>query len=245
MKRGRWLSIAGTALSAVALALVQGCSDRGVLAPTDPPAADRARMSTTDGPAIPDQAGLIFQHSSMYTFFPTLALDPAIPGDVWAIRDTGKNRLHLRIRAEGLEPGHVYSTIFFGFNNAAACVAPVGASPCGPFDLLGNPAAEATTVWVTAKIADDRGRLRESFYVDGDEPPIVVNGSGFIDYAIAQVSVSLRDQGPAQSDPALLEMQLSVPGSNCLTTSMGGGLGNGTYFCNVPQIAVLRAPASP
>lgn len=73
-------------------------------------------------------------------------------------------------------------------------------------------------------------------------PPFVISGHGATDYGIAQVSVGLRDQGPAQPDPALLEMQLSHPGSNCLPTSPGGSLGNGTYFCNVAQISVLTAP---
>jgi hypothetical protein len=235
MIRNRWLPIAGAALSAAAVTLVQGDA--------------RAAASAAEAPGF----GLVFQHSSMWgTLGGTLAnpvplaLVNPISGDVWVIRDSSRNTVHVRIRAEGLEPGHVYSTIFFGFNDPAACVSPQGPSPCWSFDLLSNPAAEATSFRVAAKIADEKGRLDESLYVRGDEAPsLVVFGSGFVDYGVASLNVALRDQGPAQSDPELLALQLSNPNSNCLQTPLGIGLGNGTYDCSLPQIAIFAAPGGP
>lgn len=228
MKNSKWLTIAGAALAVAAVAAVP----------------ERA-ASAAEAPGF----DLSFQQSSMWGTMGrtpgTFVLVNPIQGDVWVVRDGSRNTVQMRIRAEGLHPGHVYSTIFFGFNNPDACVSPQGPSPCWSFDLFANPAAEATSIWVTAKIADKKGRINESLYVEGDAPPLAVVGSGFIDYGVAHLNVGLRDQGPAQSDPESLEMQLSVPGSNCLTTSLGGGLGNGTYDCFLQQIAILAAPGSP
>jgi hypothetical protein len=129
------------------------------------------------------------------------------------------------ISTSGLTQGHVVTLWWAIFNNPQHCAAP---PTCAPSDL-NNPAVNGSLQFGGGVIvgaggrADFKGYLAEGdntgFYLNPAFPNMPNPAPGIVDTKKAQIHLSIRTHGAANSDPTILQQQLtSFPGGCAVST---------------------------
>jgi hypothetical protein len=129
------------------------------------------------------------------------------------------------ISTSSLPAGHVVTLWWAIFNDPRACAGVV----CAPPDL-NNPLVNGSLQFGGGEIVGLNGRADFSGYLEvGDNTgfyrlPMFPNmpdpAPGIVDAKGAQIHLVIRDHGPASSDPAILQQQLSsFPGGCTVATS--------------------------
>jgi hypothetical protein len=138
------------------------------------------------------------------------------------------------VSTSNLSPGAAYTMWWVIFNNPEFCV-----DGCGGDDFS-NSAVNASVFFADGKIIDPDGLGTFSSQIGIGElpnPNQVELGNGLFNPLTAEVWNVVRDHGPASSDPALLEAQLTTFNGGCSLTP-----GDGGFPCRDEQLAVFATP---
>jgi len=113
------------------------------------------------------------------------------------------------VHSRNLVPGDAYTVWLAIFNDPESCT---GGCDMGDFGL-----PTASVIWAgIGGIANDEGNLNVKSQVDEGDPPGAVNfGPGLTDAEGAAIHVVIRRHGPASSNPATLEQQLTTFNGGC------------------------------
>lgn len=122
------------------------------------------------------------------------------------------------ISTSGLTPGNVVTLWWAIFNNPRACAG----STCAPLDLA-NPEVNASLQYGGGYLVGINGRADFSGYLGaGDNSgyfilfPTQPNPApGIVNPKVVQIHLVIRDHGPANADPAILQQQLTTFGGGC------------------------------
>lgn len=183
-------------------------------------------------------------HSKTFRFFSA----QGIPADSSVVKGSsakltrGDSVVWIRVNTTDLLPG-AYTNWWIIFNNPAACT-----DGCDSTDF-GNPAVMASVFWATGGIVGQNGvghfqaHLEEGVLPSG--PGQVAFGPGLLDAQSAEIHYVLKYHGPASSDPAILQKQVTTIYGGCI-----GGPGQGPdpvvghqiFPCYDPQATMLPGP---
>ena len=126
-----------------------------------------------------------------------------------------KDNYAIDFTARELTPGNAYTLWIMGWDKPRKCENPC---VCVASDW-GNEEIEPTIMGgTTGRVADEYGQLDLSTVLEYGELPTGDNQvlwGGPIKNRRAQITLVLRDHGPASEDPEVLEAQLSSHGGGC------------------------------
>ncbi len=120
------------------------------------------------------------------------------------------------ISTSGLTPGHVVTLWWAFFNNPRACTY----SPCSPSDL-NNPSVYGSLQYGGGYLVGANGRADFSGYLglydNTGSYQLFPNqpNAGLLYPRSAEIHLIIRTHGPASTDPAILNQQLSTFGGGC------------------------------
>jgi hypothetical protein len=135
----------------------------------------------------------------------------------------------------GLTPGGTYTFWVIIWNNPEAC-----AAACDGTDF-GNTAVGASGVNGDGAIADVNGNATYATTLVAGDPGHhqVIFGPGLTNPMGAEISLFIRNHGPASADAAELLEQTSLVQGGCTPESSATGTGTGTFICWDPYNAVF------
>jgi hypothetical protein len=123
------------------------------------------------------------------------------------------------IDTNGLTPGDAATNWWIVFNNPQFCSPP----GCGSKDFPqngGDPKVEASVYWATGAIVDAHGFVHFAAHqlVGGAAPGQVLFGPGLLDRN-AEIHIVTRTHGPASTNAATLNAQLTTFGGACSSSN--------------------------
>ena len=138
------------------------------------------------------------------------------------------------VSTSNLSPGAAYTMWWVIFNNPEFCL-----GGCGQDDFS-NAAVNASVFFADGEVIDLNGLGNFSAQVGIGQLPSpnqVELGNGLLNPLTAEVWNVVRDHGPASSDPALLNAQLTTFNGGCTLTPA-----DGLFPCRDEQLAVFSTP---
>lgn len=138
------------------------------------------------------------------------------------------------VSTSNLSTGAAYTMWWVIFNNPEFCV-----GGCGEDDFS-NPTVNASVFFADGEVIGSNGLGNFSAQVGIGQlpnPNQVELGNGLFNPLTAEVWNVVRDHGPASSDPALLQAQLTTFNGGCTLTP-----GDGLFPCRDEQLAVFSTP---
>lgn len=138
------------------------------------------------------------------------------------------------VSTSNLSPGAAYTMWWVIFNNPEFCV-----GGCGEDDFF-NPTVNASAFFADGEVIGLNGLGNFSAQVGIGQlpnPNQVLFGNGLFNPLTAEVWNVVRDHGPASSDLALLNAQLTTFNGGCTLTP-----GDGLFPCLDEQSAVFSTP---
>lgn len=148
-----------------------------------------------------------------------------------------KENIGLEFNARNLTPGNAYTLWVLGWSRPRKCADPC---ECNIFDFGNEDVKPSMFGAITGRVADQYGQLSMEAvqnYMELPEGEGQVLFGGPIADRRAQITLVLRDHGPASSDPAVLENQLTQWGGGCDTNEcvdVAVSRHRGAY-CKVPR----------
>ena len=169
---------------------------------------------TTQAVAQSGESGNVKTSITSVTNFTHTAVIPAAGASL----SRNNNGVFTNISTSQLTPGHVVTLWWVFFNNPKACVGDV----CAPSDLA-NPDVNGSLQYGGGYLVGINGRADFSGYLGvGDNtgyfilfPTMPNPAPGLVNPKSAEIHLVIRDHGPASSDPAILQQQLTIFGGGC------------------------------
>lgn len=125
------------------------------------------------------------------------------------------------VHAAGLVPGNVYTLWVTTFNYPKNCAT----TPCSPADVPQSPAddnvAEVSINFGASQIAGEDGTVDFTAYRAVGDLTGVYFGPGLLEPQKAQIHLVVRTHGPASTDPATLQEQLTMFNGGCPPNTCG------------------------
>ncbi len=150
-----------------------------------------------------------------------------------------ENGVAYTISTTGLMPGRPYTNWWVIFNNPEFCSVP---GLCALSDLPnngGDTRVDASVLWATGRVVDASGQGNFSAHLaaDGVAPGQLLFGPGLLDAFRAEIHIVVRAHGPASTNAAVLQAQLTMFNGGCPNVPPPGNLP-----CQDVQIAPQHLP---
>jgi hypothetical protein len=124
---------------------------------------------------------------------PVASFDGKVAGSSTLTR-TGSG-ISVDLHTTGLEAGHAVTVWWMVFNHPEACIS--GSPRCGMADMA-NPAADLSVLYAAGHVTDDSGTADFGGRLAVDDAQGAIMGAGLHDPAGADVTLVVRDHGPAK-----------------------------------------------